>query len=300
MGTLKDLFDLIKNGPQQETSEISDSRIKQLRERLSKSGTLGKSIVDAAIKQGIVFCTDTDMGNKSGAYIPATGMIVLNSNMSDDILLATMVHESRHSLQPHGYSHSDTVKSALTVNRAMEADAMAFECAAVVEMKTSEPGAYKEFKTHHPVITDCYEKELSASKDPFKALGKAFEAWYENGAYVNQYDAAVLNFMSLGSIYRGAYKYERPALEVSEKVCSFFGKSYMPASFFSSSKALTVSYSTAQRGAEIEKHHIRHFLRKPKETSLSLMYVRMPNGEIKTPERLIVSTAINLRKRLER
>lgn len=300
MGTLKDLFDLIKNGPRQENSEISEPRIERLKEKLSKSGTLGKSIVDAAIAKGVIFCTDTDMGNKSGAYQPATGMIVLNSNMSDDILLASMVHEARHSLQPHGYSHLDTVKSALTVNRAMEADAMAFECAAVVEMKTSQPEAYKEFKTQHPVITDRYEKELAASKDPEKALGKAFESWYENGAYVNQYDAAVLNFMSMGAIYRGAYKHERPASEISEKVCSFFGKSYMPASFFVSQKALTVSLTTATQGSEIEKRHIRHFLSKPKQTSLSSMYVRMPNGEIKFPERPVVSRVFDLKKRQER
>lgn len=294
MGALKDIFDLIKNGPERET-EDRDERIVSLKDKLGRSSPFGKKIVDAAETKGTVFCMDDDLGRKAGCFYPATKHVVLNAKMSEDILLAVIVHEARHALQPSGHTHEDTVKSALTVNRAMEADAMAFECAAVAEMKETSPKTYQDFKKGHPLMLERYEAEFQVSGSREKAMGTAFEAWYENAPFVAQYDKSVLDFMAMGSMYRGAYRTERSAADLAEKLCVTDGKSYVPSSFFSSEKALTVSVDTAKRAAEIEKKHIRYLLFKPKTTSADRLFVRLPSGSVKKPDALFVSAALKER-----
>ena len=292
MGTLRELLDLIKNGPERDVAESGDERIASLKKTLGAICPFGRRIVDAAEAKGAVFCTDGDLGKRSGVYHPATGYVVLNAKMSDDVLLSSIVHEARHALQPKGYTHEDTVKSAIMLNRAMEADAMAFQCAAVAEMKDAAPGVYREFTALHADMRARYETEYKASNDREKAMSKAFEAWYENAAYVDQYDRGVLDFMAMGAVYRGAYRSERPASEPVEKLKAPNGKSYISSGFLASEKALTVSLSVAERAAEIERKHVRHLLFKPKTTSADRLFVRLPSGEIKKPELPAVSKAL--------
>lgn len=271
------------------SSEKNDKRVEKLLERLSKVSPLGKQVVDKALEKGVQICMDDDMGNRLGTYYPAMNMIGLNEKSGDSLLLAVLVHEARHAGQTMTHDHTMTVHSAVAVVRALEADAMAHECAAVYQMKKAEPQTYRDFCEYHSKMMTAYEKEFTASKDMDKALGEAFKSWYDNKDYIRQYDNKTLEFMDMGFMFGGAYKKEIPAEEIAKGVCSKGNKTYVEPEFFYSERASTITERQAQEAHKIEKGHIRHTFHFEKifgkiPTSAGLFYVRGDDGTVRAPE----------------
>lgn len=264
-------------------------RVEKLLARICKASPLGKKIVESAIERGISIGIDGDMGKCLGVYTPSVKYVALDEKAPDEKLLSTIVHECRHSEQNPMRDHSYSVYSNVAEVRALEADAMAHECAAVYQMRKAEPATYASFCDRHGGMMKAYETSFEKDKDADKAKSEAFKAWYDHASYVENYDRSVVDFMEMGKLYSGAYKKEITPKQLSGE----FG--YVDEAFFASARANTVSEKTAKNAAVVERGHIRHALklfgRSKIKTSADYFYVRDANGNIEPPKRQQVSLA---------
>ncbi len=284
MGVLKEIFDLIRNGPDNGPSPEDKKRVDEVLEFVRSSSSVGRRVIDEALKNGVVFDLEHDPASKTlGRFVPAFKRIYLDGNADNASLAAVAVHEGRHAAQKMAYAHEQTVQSSVAVCRAMEADAMAHECAAACEMKSADPSVFETFKASRPSVAKAFEKEYARSGDMFAAAGEAFKGWYDDAPYVGRYDSKVIEFMGMAKTMGRAYQTVVSGSELSA-LLDFDGKPYIPASFFGTERALTVSEKTAAEAEKIEKAHIRHLLKKPKTTSADGFYVRTASGEVRPPK----------------
>ena len=151
-------------------------RVEKLLARICKASPLGKKIVESAIERGIFIGIDGDMGNCLGVYTPSVKYVALDEKAPDEKLLSTIVHECRHSEQNPIRDHSYSVYSNVAEVRALEADAMAHECAAVYQMRKAEPDTYAAFCSRHGGMMKAYEASFEKDKDADKAKSEAFKA----------------------------------------------------------------------------------------------------------------------------
>lgn len=259
------------------------ARVEKLIARICKSSPLGKKMVESAIERGICIGIDGDKGKALGSYTPSMKYVSLSDKATDAQLLSTIVHECRHSEQNPVHDHSYSVYSNIAEVRAVEADAMAHECAAVYQMRKAEPETYDVFCKRHGGMMRAYEQSFVADKDENKAKAEAFKAWYDHAEYVENYDRAVVDFMGMGMLYSGAYKKEIAPKQLADEI------GYVDAGFFASARANTVSEKTATETAKVERGHVRHALKlfgKSKiKTSADYFYVRSADGKVEAPKR---------------
>lgn len=260
-----------------------EKRVDGLIARICKSSPTGKKIVESAIERGVCIGIDGDKGNALGSYTPSMKYVSLSEKASDAQLLSTIIHECRHSEQNPIRDHSYSVYSNVAEVRAVEADAMATECAAVYQMRKAEPETYAVFCKRHGGMMRAYEQSFAADKDAEKARGEAFKAWYDHAEYVENYDRSVVDFMGMGMLYSGAYKKEITPKQLADEI------GYVDAAFFDSARANTVSEKTAADTAKVERAHVRHALKlfgKSKiKTSADYFYVRSADGKVEPPKR---------------
>lgn len=259
------------------------ARVEKLIARICKSSPLGKKMVESAIERGVCIGIDGDKGMALGSYTPSMKYVSLSDKATDAQLLSTIVHECRHSEQNPVHDHSYSVYSNIAEVRAVEADAMAHECAAVYQMRKAEPETYDVFCKRHGGMMRAYEQSFVADKDENKAKAEAFKAWYDHAEYVENYDRAVVDFMGMGMLYSGAYKKEIAPKQLADEI------GYVDAGFFASARANTVSEKTATETAKVERGHVRHALKlfgKSKiKTSADYFYVRSADGKVEAPKR---------------
>lgn len=259
-----------------------EERLNKLIERVSKSSPIGKRVIESALERGISIYFDSENDNTLGKYIPSMECVILNEKYPDDKLLSTIVHECRHSEQKPVKDHTYTILAGARETRALEADAMAHECAAVYQMRKTEPETYKLFKQRHTGIMLAYENSFEKEKDEKKAKSEAFKAWYDDASYVELYDRGIVEFMAMGSMYSGGYKNDMPAEKLIENV------DYVEKSFFDSKRAMTFSEKVAKETQKAERGHIRHLLnifgRNKIKTSADDMYVRKQDGSVSSPK----------------
>ena len=163
-------------------------------------------------------------------------------------------------------------------NLTPEADAMAVQCAAVFEMRLSNPKIFEEFRAKHPEIAKAYEEEARASKDTQKALSSAFKTWYRDTEYVDGYDRDVAAFM------KKHYSPTRSLRIVSDRdlirdLCPYMRHDK---EFFASKEANTMKRDTYDTARKIELDRAP-FSRSPVRTSLDTMRIRESDGKITEP-----------------
>lgn len=258
-------------------------RVDRLLKRICETTPLGKQIVESAEKRGISIGIDGDKGNAWGSYSPSMKYVSLNEKATDAQLLSTIVHELRHSEQKPEHDFNNTVFASIAEVRAMEADAMAHECAAVFQMRHAEPVTYELFVNRHGGIMKAFEESFKKDKDMTKAKAEAFKAWYDHAEYVELYDRSVVEFSAMGKMTSGAYKDDMPSSKLAEKV------DYVEQSFFDSPRAATVSEETARETEKVERGHVRNMLKffgKSKiPTSADHFWVRDGKGNVSEPKR---------------
>ena len=264
----------------------SELRCQKLIERVCNSSAIAKDIVEKALDNGVRIEFNDDM-DAIGSYSHDENLISLNTFQKDSRLMSTLVHECRHSLQKanNGLYRYD-ICSAIGIIRGREADAMAHQCAAAYQMRTSEPAAFAAFTDEHPFIMAAYQETMEKSKDKNEALREAFKAWYDDADYVECYDEKTLLRMQGACLSAKAYKTTLGAEELAKTVCMARGedKPYVEASFFKSQRANTVNQSHYQRACKIERSHLRNLLRfGNRPVSADNFYVRKNNGEIVSP-----------------
>lgn len=284
------------NQPQEDAATIEKreaaraERVEQLIARVCKSSPLGKKIVESAIERGVCIGIDGDKGNCLGSYTPSLKYVSLDEKAPDAKLLSTIIHECRHSEQSPIRDHSYSVYSNVAEVRAVEADAMAHECAAVYQMRKAEPDTYAAFCERHGGMMKAYEASFEKDKNADKAKSEAFKAWYDHASYVENYDRSVVDFMEMGKLYSGAYKKEISAKQLADEI------GYVDAAFFDSARANTVSEKTAKNAAKVERGHVRHALklfgRSKIKTSADYFYVRASDGKVEPPKRQRFNPAV--------
>ena len=276
MGWFNDIFSRGSDRPLSEKDRLND-----LVKKASFSPT-AKKILDEALKKGVQFKLESGLKDR-GIFEPQGNTILLNKSMSDEVLLSTLVHEARHAAQGLGWTSANTLQSAFKVDRAQEADAMAFQCAAVYELQSVYPNVFKEFRASHPDISNAYVRNLQATKNQNMALQGAFKAWYMDTEYVAGYDRSTVDFMADKSSPARMLK-DIPDTDISLKLCRNGGYSYMPdASFFNSQAACTLKQEVYEAASALEKKNIPIASRAGRRTSVDHFFVRQPDGRVRMP-----------------
>ncbi len=255
-------------------------RLETLINHVKKNSPTGKKLIEEAQEKGVTFYMDTLNANTLGVFSGSTNSIALNESFSNDKLVSTLVHEARHANQDPPQNMNSDVHSMVSCVRAMEADAMAHECAAVFEMGGAPMSS---FLLSHRHISSSYHKGLKKTKDKQEALTEAFKAWYDDKAYVSKYDEKTIETSKIGQLMKEAYTHKVTPEMLSQAV------PYIEPKFFPSERANTMEEKLVKKAQKVEKKHIRHafnfFHRSKIETSSDLFYVRKEQGKIDPPKR---------------
>ena len=129
------IFDIFNR---QAIRQQQDQRIQDLYDRAVQSSLIAQKILEQAMNNGVKISMLSGMTSVGTFDVSMKGFF-LNPSMSDEVLMTTLVHEARHSDQSVYYTSTNTIESAIKVNRAMEADAMSIQCAAAFEMRQATP-----------------------------------------------------------------------------------------------------------------------------------------------------------------
>ena len=302
MGLLKTIF-----GKSKQEKNAEDERINSLIERATKASPIAADVLKKAQDNGVSFVFDDGMKNAVGAYNPLFKKVCLSSRASDETLLTTIVHESRHATQKLRKDFSQDLKSAIQINRAQEADAMAVQCAAAFEMRRSEPDAFLDFSTEYNYIMWGFQKNYEKTHSMDAGIEGAFKSWYENDRYISSYDERAVDFMRIGKSQRSAFTQNVPEKDIADALCRFNGKRYIGAAFLGSQKvkfvdndnrmwyigaaflgsqkATTVHADIAKRAELLEKKGLFGILRGKENCSTDYFFLRNEDGTVHKPKR---------------
>lgn len=223
-------------------------------DRISKS-PFGSEILKDAAKAGYGVSL-AFLGSSKGCCNPDKNCLFLSDNLSEDDMVATLVHEARHAGQFHRGCHKSfydiDAQSTLTETRLTEADATA--CALAVCAELSEKGDVRPFGE----LCRAYPNESRTFAETYikkgneglpEAMTAAVDAWYGNEALKMAYERCYL-VEPLAEGFNTAAKRPAPKSvpveEILAKVCTFKGGTYfsMPLSVFASEKYAAVSSPT--------------------------------------------------------
>lgn len=219
--------------------EADYKRLRHLIDTATKYSPTAAAVIGAA-KTGYCF----EEIDSIGSCDILLGLVRLHPKYPDEMLLSTLVHECRHAVQQvKGEGSQYDIRTNLQWNRAMEADAMAFQCAAAYEMKDDLPAVWAAFNREHPQVALSYAGTLKNTDDQDKALSAAFKAWHDDEKYVAGYDSRQIEWVQKWALKSESKETLSAAIapeQIGEEICRQNGKSYLEKGFMSSDKALTV------------------------------------------------------------
>lgn len=207
-----------------------DSRRDALIARLERSSETGRTLIGEARRRNVEIGLSGDVCAACGLYRSSEKKILMNRNCDDELLLPNLAHECRHSLQDiDAFAPEHSVRSALAVTRAKEADAVAHECAAVFEMRNEEIDVYLDFMENNPEVLRPFIRAYNKNGNVEEGKAAAFEAFYTDEAFVKPYDSRTLAFYENGM---KAGTKEVSGRELCEKIAP-----YMTPDFFKTDAA---------------------------------------------------------------
>ncbi|MBR1778083.1 MAG: hypothetical protein IJ752_05820 [Alphaproteobacteria bacterium] len=162
--------------------------------RLAKSEA-GRETLEIAAKAGCKFGFLDSSKQSFGTYF-SNGFIGLGPNASDDKLVSTLCHESRHAGQAVRMGHipgrSDlNVASIIRYSCAKEADAQAYAVKACKELEMQgDTGPLATFAKFYPPIYAAYEKALAEQNGVMndKVVAGTFKGWYDQNETKQKYE----------------------------------------------------------------------------------------------------------------
>ena len=168
-----------------ECKKEDQPRMIALVNRLAKS-PCGLETLQIAAENGFKF-SFFDKGVRCfGACDEAGHWVKLSPDASDDKLVSTLCHESRHAGQFVRGAHEafgvKDVRSELISFRAMEADAQTYAVTACMELaQQGEKGPYETFKKFYPEIEKAFDKAYQAAGKQIthEVMTETFEGWYD-------------------------------------------------------------------------------------------------------------------------
>ena len=216
----------------------SPERMEHLKEMLAES-KIGQQTLD--FLQSNETSLDFEKAECYGYYNPDYNKIALNPYMSDEDLLTTLVHETRHAWQSTKMDTNTpkmTPKAFLMTGFAAEADACAAEVSFAYEMKEKNPKIWEAHqKSPYGEMGNVYEKAMNETGDAGKARAEAMMAWY-NLPVKQKYTGQYTEFLSLvanGWLMNPAnFTEDRDG----QMLADAFGTDYEGKRFFSDGKAL--------------------------------------------------------------
>ncbi len=260
-----------------------NERMKRLMTSVSENSPTAFETLQNASLRGCKYKFVDDMDRTLGTYDRFDKTIYLNEKHSDAVLSTVLVHEARHAVQHNLHLSSDrNTATLLTMWRAGEADAMAFECAAAYEMQNDNPEAWFRFKNAHRGIAVAYSRERKASKDERNALSEAFKAWYDDAPYVAEYDRDALQFLEDNrekagwSFLKDNVAGERIAFNLCRKGEDLYLRDVI---FLSSERAMTIDADIARRCRGVADDAL--FLYGRQDKSLDRLFVRDEEGTVR-------------------
>ncbi len=281
-----------------ETS-VSDERIKRLTRAVSQYSPTGAEMLRAAVMRGCSFAFSDELGNCLGSYFRDKKLIALNPKCRDAELVTTLVHEARHAVQNAPLvSTNKNIRSLLVSERAAEADAMAFECAAAYEMRDENPEAWFRFRAAHGGVALAYSRTVKSGEKGKTPLGEAFKAWFDDASYVVQYDRGTLDFLERHKREAGwdFLRNDVSGRAIAAKMCRHGGKPYLSdEAFLDSARALTVDEEIAKRCRAVADDAMLLYGRK--DMSLSGVFVRSFDGIARPMSRESASDAAAAREK---
>ncbi|MGN0904229.1 MAG: DUF6782 family putative metallopeptidase [Alphaproteobacteria bacterium] len=264
------------------TEEARNERMKRLMTSVAESSPTAFETLQNASLRGCKYKFTGDMDKTLGTYNRADKTIYLNEKHSDAVLSTVLVHEARHAVQHNLHLSADrNTATLLTMWRASEADAMAFECAAAYEMQNDNPEAWFKFKNMHRGIAVAFSREMKASRDERNALSEAFKAWYDDAPYVAEYDKDALQFLEDSrekagwSFLKDNVAGERVAFNLCRKGDDLYLRDVV---FLSSERAMTIDADIARRCRGVADDAL--FLYGRQDRSLDRLFVRDENGTV--------------------
>lgn len=187
-------------------SDQEKRRLTYLVNTIARSSEIGKAVLSDAAKAGFELSFEMQPGTCGYCGRDEETKkphIVLNPTMSDNELIATLAHESRHAQQDTRgctYEFGDcTPKTEIMLYRAMEADAQATALMTCLDIreKTGNAGPLNKFRSESPIIANKIPREILNNKIPFKPTNvlyqQAFDGWYDDGKMVYAYENAYIS-----------------------------------------------------------------------------------------------------------
>lgn len=198
--------------PKRPASE--EGRLQDLMKLVREHSPVGAAVLEEAGDCKLFF---NEMYGAAGAYYRGLNAIALNPHCSDAQLFSTLVHEARHASQRYADPKNPDMQTQIQLNRAKEADAMAFECAAAFDARNTYPDAWDTFAVSHLKVVKAYADAALETQDRAACIREAFKAWFDDQSYVNRYD--LLQSKYIHSSYIKEEKEFLPSSEILESIC---------------------------------------------------------------------------------
>ena len=171
---------------------------------IARHSPFGRAVLEDAAKDGYVLVMENQR-DSCGFCDKEAKVIALNPVLSDELLIATLAHESRHAQQFSRGAEDQfgvfNLKSELMYTRAMEADAETAAAATCHEIRVNSgnDGPWKEFAADSVEIASGF---MSAASNPNsrmtdKMLQGAFNGWYQDIPMMTMYEEGyIIDVMS--------------------------------------------------------------------------------------------------------
>lgn len=189
------LVDIRIQGRRGKKRNNDEKRLISFINTIARHSPFGRAVLEDAAKDGytLVFENQKDA---CGFCDKESKIIALNPVLSDELLTATLAHESRHAQQfARGAEDAFGVfnlRSELMYTRAMEADAETAAAATCHEIRinSGNAGPWKEFSEDSVEIAADFVRAASSADSPVtdKMLQGAFNGWYRDISMMTAYE----------------------------------------------------------------------------------------------------------------
>ena len=164
---------------------------------IARHSPFGRAVLEDAARDGYTLVMENQKDSYGFCDKP-TKIIALNPNASDDMLIATLAHESRHAQQFSRGATDDykafDMKSGIMLSRAMEADAEAASTATCHEIRVNSgnDGPWREVVEATRTIAMGFAAATPSLNAPVSdaMLQGAFNGWYKDAWMVEAYERA--------------------------------------------------------------------------------------------------------------
>ena len=172
-----------------------EKRLTSFINTIARHSPFGRAVLEDAAKDSYTLIFENQKGS-CGFCDKESRIIALNPALSDELLTATLAHESRHAQQfARGAEDAFSVfnlRSELMYTRAMEADAETAAAATCHEIRinSGNAGPWKEFSEDSVEIAADFVRAAPSADSPVtdKMLQGAFNGWYRDIPMMTAYE----------------------------------------------------------------------------------------------------------------